>query len=110
MNFQDKPYLDSISVLRHKGKRRERVSKIKVPFFCKYHELKDNGELKAEEKLGKVHYDDYIPELPLYVLEDLSKQRPQNESNLIARYGNLSDLIKDLGINVGKVKIIYWEE
>ena len=110
MKFRERPYLESYTVPGHRRKHREKISKIKVPFYCMYSELDKNGKRRTDKKLGKVHCDGLVPTVPLYVLEDMSKQRPITESNVVAKRTDVTDLIKEYGINIGKVEIIFWED
>ena len=110
MKFRERPYLESYTIAGHKKKHKEKVSKIQVPFYCMYSETDGNGKRMTEKKLGKVNCDGLVPGLPLYVLEDMSQQRPITESNVVAKRENVTDLIKEYGINIGKVEIIFWED
>ena len=116
MNFRDRPYLDSISVLGHKKQHKEKVSKIKVPFYCMFSELTDNVKRKTERKLGAVHCAEWTKnskkqeQFPIYELVDMSKQKSLTENNVVSAMPNITELIKKYGINIGKVEIIFWED
>lgn len=116
MNFRDKPYLDSVTVSGHKKKHKEKVLKIKVPFYCTFSELNGNGKRKTERKLGEVHCAEWTKnskkqeQFPVYELVDMSKQRPLTESNVVSVMPDITNLIKKYGINIGKAEIIFWED
>ena len=114
MNFRERPYLESLTVAAHKNKKHhEKVSKMQVPFYCMFSELYENGKRKAAKKLGEVHCDIEKTKTEtsiVYVLKDMSEQKPLGTSNVVGKNGNITKLITKYGINIGKVKIIFMEE
>lgn len=109
MKFKEMAYLENVVISSNKKTHKEKILKVKVPFYCTYSEL----NRKKDRKLGEVHCTKIIPDdkpMFLYELVDESEQKEQEENNVVARNQDLAHLIENYKINIGKVKIIFMEE
>lgn len=93
--------------LQGKYKFRENVNRIKLPCYCTF-------EWRGKRRLGKV--ENVAPtEMgisnghSLYVLSEIDRQTNQQVGNTVDAKQSLKKLIRKYKINIGKVKLTYYE-
>jgi hypothetical protein len=98
--YTDKP-------LQGKYKCRENIDRIKLPCYCTF-------EWRGKRRLGKV--ENVAPtEMgisnghSLYVLSEIDRQTNQQVGNTVDAKQSLKKLIRKYKINIGKVKLTYYE-
>ncbi len=83
----------------------ENIDRIKLPCFCTF-------EWRGKRRLGEIKNASYRGKgikCSNYVLYEVDKQTHRLVGGIIDLDANLEKLINDNKINIGKVRIIYWE-
>jgi len=105
MYYTDKP-LDPYGI-KTGYKMKENLDRIKLPCYCTF-------EWRGKRRLGKV--ENVAPTemgisngYSLYMLSEIDRQTNQQVGNTIDAKKSLNKLIKKYKINIGKVKLTYYE-
>jgi len=95
--YTDKP-------LQGKYKCRENIDRIKLPCYCTF-------EWRGKRRLGQIHNVDYrhIQKYFYYKLFEIDKQTHRYIGSAIGMSSILKNLIEEYKINIGKVKLTYYE-
>lgn len=101
MYYTDEPLQSS------KGyKMKENIDRIKLPCYCTF-------EWRGKRRLGLITYnelrDDSDDVGGIYSLHEIDKQTHQKVGSVIDVETDIEELIEDYKINIGKVKLTYYE-
>jgi len=101
MYYTDEPLQSS------KGyKMKENIDRIKLPCYCTF-------EWRGKRRLGLITYDELRDDSDdvggIYSLHEIDKQTHQKVGSVIDFETDIEELIEDYKINIGKVKLTYYE-
>jgi len=93
--------------LKHKDyQMRENLDRIKLPCYCTF-------EWRGKRRLGLITYDELRDDSDdvggIYSLHEIDKQTHQKVGSVIDFETDIEELIEDYKINIGKVKLTYYE-
>ena len=87
-------------------KCQENIDRIKLPCYCTF-------EWRGKRRLGLITYDELRDDSDdvggIYSLHEIDKQTHQKVGSVIDFETDIEELIEDYKINIGKVKLTYYE-